>query len=75
MHPLSWIDVINSMLIRSYLKKVFWPKLFVGALFQILEIQEYSSGLRRTFKYKNRSVIRLCVKTRPCRDFEPKSFF
>jgi hypothetical protein len=22
----------------SYLKNVFWPKLFVGALFQILEI-------------------------------------
>jgi len=32
--------------IRSYLKKVFWPKLFVGALFQILKIQEYSSGLK-----------------------------
>jgi hypothetical protein len=32
-------------LIRSYLKKVFWPKLFVGRSAQILEILEYSSGL------------------------------
>ena len=30
---------------RSYLKKVFWPKLFVGRSAQILEILEYSSGL------------------------------
>jgi hypothetical protein len=30
---------------RSYLKKVFWPKLFVGRSAQILEIPEYSSGL------------------------------
>jgi len=34
-------------LIRSPLKKVFWPKVFVGATFQILEILEYSSGLKR----------------------------
>jgi len=34
------------MFIGSNLKKVFWPKLFVGALFQILEILEYSSGLK-----------------------------
>ncbi len=27
---------------RSYLKKVFWPNLFVGRLLQILEILEYS---------------------------------
>ena len=30
----------------SYAGNVFWPKLFVGALFQILEILEYSSGLK-----------------------------
>jgi len=33
--------------IRSYLKKVFWPNLFVGASFQILKILKYSSGLKR----------------------------
>jgi hypothetical protein len=30
---------------RSYLKNVFWPNVFVGASFQILEILKYSSGL------------------------------
>jgi hypothetical protein len=33
---------------RSYLKNVFWLNVFVGALFQILEIPKYSSGLRPT---------------------------
>ena len=32
--------------IRSYLKNVFWPNVFVGASFQILEILKYSSGLK-----------------------------
>jgi hypothetical protein len=36
----------GSKAIRSYLKNVFWPKLFVGAVFQFLEILEYSSGLK-----------------------------
>jgi hypothetical protein len=31
---------------RSYLKKVFWPNLFVGASFQVLEILMYSCGLK-----------------------------
>jgi hypothetical protein len=31
---------------RSYLKKVFWPKLFVGASFQVSEILMYSCGLK-----------------------------
>jgi len=35
-----------ELFFRSYLKKVFWPKLFVDALFQILEILKYSSGLK-----------------------------
>ena len=42
------------MLVRSYLKNVYWPNPpeadqshFVGASFQILEIQQYSSGLKR----------------------------
>jgi hypothetical protein len=30
---------------RSYFKNVFWPNVFVGASFQILEILKYSSGL------------------------------
>jgi len=29
---------------RSDLKNVFWPKVFVGASFKILEILMYSSG-------------------------------
>jgi|GEM_PF-3095469 len=33
---------------RSYLKKVFWPKLGVGRSVQVLEIFQYSSGLRPT---------------------------
>ena len=32
--------------IRSYLKNVFWPNFFVGAAFQILNIQQYASGLK-----------------------------
>jgi len=31
--------------IRTYLKKVFCPKLGVGRSVQVLKIQEYSSGL------------------------------
>jgi hypothetical protein len=31
---------------RSYLKNVFWPNIFVGAAFQILDIQQYASGLK-----------------------------
>jgi len=33
------------LFIRSNLKKVFWPNLFVGRSVQILEIPEYASGL------------------------------
>jgi hypothetical protein len=33
--------------IRSDLENVFWPNVFVGASFQILEILKYSSGLKR----------------------------
>jgi len=39
------LSVKAVILIRSYLKKVFWPNLFVGCSVQILEILEYSSGL------------------------------
>jgi hypothetical protein len=34
------------MIIKSYLKNVFWLKLFAGALFQIPEIPVYSCGLK-----------------------------
>ena len=37
----------SVILFRSYLKKVFWPKIFVGAVFLILEILKYCSGLKR----------------------------
>jgi hypothetical protein len=33
--------------IRSYLNNVFWPNIFVGASFKILEILKYSSGSKR----------------------------
>jgi len=33
---------------RTHLKNVFWPNIFVGAWFQILDIQQYASGLRPT---------------------------
>jgi hypothetical protein len=33
-------------LFRTYLKNVFWPNIFVGASFQILDIQQYASGLK-----------------------------
>jgi len=32
--------------IRTHLKNVFWPNIFVGASFQILDIQQYASGLK-----------------------------
>jgi hypothetical protein len=31
---------------RTYLKNVFWPNIFVGASLQILDIQQYASGLK-----------------------------
>jgi hypothetical protein len=34
--------------IRTHLKNVFWPNIFVGAWLQILDIQQYASGLRPT---------------------------
>jgi hypothetical protein len=33
---------------RTYLKNVFWPNIFVGTSLQILDIQQYASGLRPT---------------------------
>jgi len=34
------------ILTRTHLKNVFWPNIFVGAAFQILDIQQYASGLK-----------------------------
>jgi hypothetical protein len=31
---------------RTHLKNAFWPNIFVGASFQILDIQQYASGLK-----------------------------
>ncbi len=31
---------------KSHLKNVFWPNIFVGASFQILDIHKYASGLK-----------------------------
>jgi len=33
---------------RIHLKNVFWPNIFVGASLQILDIQQYASGMRPT---------------------------
>jgi len=33
---------------RTHLKNVFWPNIFVGASLQILDRQQYASGLRPT---------------------------
>ena len=30
----------------THLKNVFWPNIFVGASLQILDIQQYASGLK-----------------------------
>jgi len=31
---------------RTHLKNVFWSHIFVGASFQILDIQQYACGLK-----------------------------
>jgi hypothetical protein len=31
---------------RTHLKNVFWPNIFVSVSFQILDIQQYASGLK-----------------------------
>jgi len=37
---------IRSGIIITHLKNVFWLNIFVGASFQILNIQQYASGLK-----------------------------
>jgi hypothetical protein len=49
MQPTHKICSCSSLLwdfSRSHLKNVFWPNIFVGAEFQILDIQQYASGLK-----------------------------
>jgi hypothetical protein len=36
----------GAFFITSHLKKIFWPNIFVGSRFQILNIQAYASGLK-----------------------------
>ncbi len=61
--------------VRSRLKNVFWPNIFVGASLQILDPP--LADLR--FATHKEDLIRREVphrgKTRPRRDFEPKSYF
>jgi len=43
-YTICWLfDAQNA---TSHLKKVFWPNIFVGTRFQILNIQAYASGLK-----------------------------
>jgi len=42
----EWID-------RTHLKNVFWPNIFVGVSFKILDIQQYASG----FKLGSASIL------------------
>jgi len=36
----------GDVLFRIHLKNVFWANIFVGASLQILDIQQYASGLK-----------------------------
>jgi len=36
----------SSAISRTYLKNVFWPNIFVGASFKILDIQQYACGFK-----------------------------
>ncbi len=37
---------IQKVIIRSYLKSVFWSNLCVGSSFQFLDIPQYACGLK-----------------------------
>jgi hypothetical protein len=45
-HPLLLGPAYRDLSIRTHLKNVFWPNIFVGASFQILDIQQYACGLK-----------------------------
>ena len=68
-------NLMPVLMIRYIRTGIFlFLKSFVPSL-KSSKYSQYSSGLRRTYKIKNRCVIRLCVKTWPSRDLEPKSYF
>ena len=43
-----WVLIIPNIepLCRTHLKNVFWPNIFVGASFQILDNQQVACGLK-----------------------------
>jgi hypothetical protein len=51
--------------IRSYLKNVFWPHIFVGASFQIFDIHQYACGLRPTRSIRSDGESRNAGKLGP----------
>ena len=53
------------MIFRIHLKNVFWPNIFVGASFQILDIQQYACGLRPTDSIRSDGESRNAGKLRP----------
>ena len=52
---------------RTYLKNVFWPPAFggIGASLQILDIQQYASGLRPTYRIWSGGKSRTAGKLGP----------
>jgi hypothetical protein len=61
--------------IRSHLKNVFWPHIFVGASFQILDPPQANLRFATHKDYRIRREVPLGGETRPRRDLEPKSYF
>jgi hypothetical protein len=45
---LDLIGLNDDKILSTHLKNVFWPNIFVGASFKILNIQQHASGLRPT---------------------------
>ena len=60
---------------KTHLKNIFWPNIFVGATFQILDIQPYASGLRPTKIIGLDGESSYAGKLGPRRDLESKSYF
>jgi hypothetical protein len=50
---------------RTHRKNVFWPHIFVGAAFQILDIQPYACGLRPTRSIRSDGESRNAGKLGP----------
>jgi hypothetical protein len=58
-------EAIFVILGRTHLKNVFWPNIFVGASLQILDIQQYASGLRPTKRILSDGKSRAAGKLGP----------